>query len=509
MAKQIYPGQTFIGRPSKRQFSLTSVNMPRPGAPASLCPGRIRLTTPKGRWTWQIATATTFAMVPLTFGSTILAALGCALFGVALVNTTLLPDRPVPLRWLIVLFATLQWVVAPALAYMAGMVRGRMGMYVLEPEYMNFAVPGVFAFTVGLFALGTAREQRLQFAAVSKTADFLRTYPQTPYILVAISVAATISSPFFPDSLRFIAYLLINLKFSALICVIFSDSSYKRFWIIGVFFYTVADSLANSLFHDMILWIVIIGLAYAFTMRIKASQRATIILFALFVIALIQSVKGEYRNEVWGGRGPQSASTYLEISQERVSGIIVGDITTEELFADLITRLNQGWIISSIISKSDANNSYAGGETIAQGVTAALVPRFLMPDKARAGGQETFRRLTGLELGNNTSMGVSILGEAYGNFGPLVAIFFMLGFGIAVSALFDIVCRVLGSHPLMLGLLPVIGLHGIKAETDFVTVVNFLVKGSILYIALFFLLSYTVWRPKFRARRVGVGPSPL
>lgn len=65
-------------------------------------------------------------------------------------------------------------------------------------------------------------------------------------------------------------------------------------------------------------------------------------------------------------------------------------------------------------------------------MSSALIPRFLYPNKKGAGEQsrKDFIEMTGYNLSSSTSMGLSILGESYGNFGLLGGTFLcFLGVG--------------------------------------------------------------------------------
>ena len=90
---------------------------------------------------------------------------------------------------------------------------------------------------------------------------------------------------------------------------------------------------------------------------------------------------------------------------------------TEVNFDAAIDRINQGWIVARIMRYTPNYEPFAGGETIITGIRASLIPRFLDPDKPKAGGRENFTRFTGKLISDNTSMGLSPLGEAYANFG--------------------------------------------------------------------------------------------
>ncbi len=129
---------------------------------------------------------------------------------------------------------------------------------------------------------------------------------------------------------------------------------------------------------------------------------------------------------------------------------------------------------------------YANGETIIIGVEASLIPRFLNPNKAKAGGRDNFQRFTGKKISDNTSMGLSPLGEAYANFGINGGIFFMFLLGLFYNFYMFIILRLTDRFPSLILWMPLLFLQVVKAETDFVVVLNHLVKASVVVTIIIF-----------------------
>ena len=136
------------------------------------------------------------------------------------------------------------------------------------------------------------------------------------------------------------------------------------------------------------------------------------------------------------------------------------------------------------------------GETIKDAISAAVLPRFLNPSKKKAGGQENFRRFTGLDIGDGTSMGISVIGEAYGNYGRNGGIIFMGVWGFVLVLFWRFILKKAQQNILLLAFLPLIFLQVIKAETELVVVLNHLIKASIV-VFLFFWASKAFLNWKF------------
>jgi len=470
----------------------TQASKPRYGFPGRL----VRKGFQSGRF-FEIMVPV--SLISLIAGANPLFALGLGVFAFSVYRLLISPDRPFMIRWLIVFVALLQWVVAPGVAYNVLLVHSRYGMWVPQADYMLFAVPAVIAFAVGVFFVGNNTECDAQRDALANMPEFNRKFPDLPLLLMFIAIIASVGAILLPDSLAFAAYLLSNLKYSAVILLLFSHRQDRFLWIGTIAGLLFIEAATTSLFHDAILWSMLIGGAYIYRIRMKTGTKFVFAILFLFVVTLINSVKSDYRDEIWGTSKAPSATVYFDMTIEKIGVTLDGDVDFSEMFEGMVIRLNQGRIISRIMLKMPDQIPYLSGQSIRAGIVAALVPRFLMPDKARAGGHENFQKMTGWMLGKNTSMGVSVLGEAYGNFGVLGGIVFMGLFGLALGwFLLKVTTLGLGSNPLLIALLPCVFIYVIKAETDFVTVANFLVKASVLYAAVFIVLTRGL---NFRFRR--------
>jgi hypothetical protein len=82
-------------------------------------------------------------------------------------------------------------------------------------------------------------------------------------------------------------------------------------------------------------------------------------------------------------------------------------------------------------------------------------------------------------------MGVSIVGEAYINFGKNGAVMFMMLWGLFLGKVWTWLLLKLKQNLLLLAFLPLIFLQVVKAETELVVVLNHLIKASIVVFAFF------------------------
>jgi hypothetical protein len=137
----------------------------------------------------------------------------------------------------------------------------------------------------------------------------------------------------------------------------------------------------------------------------------SIIIIGFFTLAFSQYFKVVTRAEVWEGeRATTTEAKFYSI-------VNTNSITEISFFRPVVSRLNQGWLVSLVMKKSIANNTFLYGKTIINAVIIAIVPRILWPNKPEAGGKENIKNYTDFQLNNSTSMNIGILGELFVNFG--------------------------------------------------------------------------------------------
>ena len=213
--------------------------------------------------------------------------------------------------------------------------------------------------------------------------------------------------------------------------------------------------------------------------------RSSSIVFFLFLIVSIQTIKHSFREALSEGTG-KGVSLFTDLVQEKV---IESDyVTSETNLSAMVTRINQGWIIARIMSWTPSHEPFAEGETILEALKDALLPRFLFPNKVKAGGRTYFTRFTGKDISDNTSMGLSLIGEAYANFGIGGGVFFMFLIGLFYNLFIVKIYQIAKKHPAIIFFIPLLFLQVVKAETDFSVIINHLFKASMTVFMIFWSL---------------------
>jgi len=389
-----------------------------------------------------------------------------------------------PVESFILVMASSQWIIGPILAYAGWSHHLKFFMYVPETEYMALVVPGVILYSLGMYSFRSRKRHALINYYADITKQIIDRSGFLPFYLIGIGVVFSFVVDYLPVSLAFPGYVLSNLKYIGLIYLIFSERQHNKATILVLaFLLTLMSSLRTSMFHDLMLWSAFTGMYVAFIFRPSLAKKVLMVCMGLMFIFVIQSVKDEFRAKraSVGPNAQVEVGKFVESIEERFAN-------DEKLRSDniekMVVRMNQGWIISRIMQQVPARIPYANGETIVTAVKASLLPRILYPDKPEAGGRANYMKYTGYYLEVGTSMGISLMGEAYINYGVKGAWAFMFVFGVISSFVIRQIFQLAAKYPTIWLWFPLIFLHFVKAETELLVQLNFLVK-SILMVYLF------------------------
>lgn len=407
--------------------------------------------------------------------------------------------KTVPVLELMMLVATSQWILGPVIDYNTEADHFKYYMYVEEDTYMSFVVPGTLVFILAILIKYPTQDLNRINNYLKNLAD---TLPRLAYYLMIIGFVSDFVRPILPNNVAFIFYLFSNLKFLGAALLLFKPKSVQKWWVLTlVMLLTLMSSLAFGMFHDLILWSSLLLSFVVLNLKIGFFKKVSVILAGFFALFILQSIKGEYRNQIWeqGYQEFREEVSFFDLAFNRVQNI--GFYMNESYINEINVRLNQGWIISALLSNVPENVPYAEGETITTAVSSSLIPRFLVKNKAKAGGQENFERFTGLRLHAFTSMGISILGEAYVNYGVLGGWLFMLIWGFVLAFVYRFLVRRSFKEPLLYIFFPLIFLQVVKAETELLVVLNHLVKSLILSFAVIWLLN-KIFGQKLKSLRI-------
>ena len=396
--------------------------------------------------------------------------------------------KGLPVLELMLLIAGLQWIIGPLIEYASPSMHYKYYMYVEQSQYMAFVVPAYLVFTVTVLYI-IKKTTHLDFQL-----ERLRHYSNYGLIIFIIGMFFDFFGGVLPGAVGFLGFILSNFKFVGAIILYYSDNKkLKKFFYIAIF-YLLITSISKALFHDFILWSVFFFMFWALKNKPSISKIVTIIIIGALLALTLQTVKSAFRSEVWNNYSGNKIELFVNLMMD---SFLVNESDVTELDDGISTnvRLNQGWIISAILDNIPRNQDYFNGITIKDAVVASIFPRFLNPNKAEAGGQVNFRKFTGLELSQGTSMGISIVGEAYGNFAHVGGIIFMGIWGFFLGKTWVFLNKKIKQNIIVVAFIPLIFLQVIKAETELVVVLNHLIKSLIVvFLFIWFAKKYLKWR---------------
>lgn len=386
-------------------------------------------------------------------------------------------DQGVPLLQLTSLLAVLQWIVGPILNYSIDYSYGRYSMYVDEQTYFQFALPATAAYVTLMLLAGVSIKQQNLFQGINS-----RHFVEIGLLLNIAGLAAAYAADRVGGSLAFLMHLVSQLRYVGALYFLFSKNQLRLLLAIASCSPLVTRSLGSGMFHDLILWIAILFCFWFAQRKWRFQVKITMLIVAAICLFSIQVIKQDYREQLRLGKSP----AILPLIYEYVTP--GGKAWGDETLSLVVTRLNQGWIISAVMKNVPINEPYAGGETIKDAFVSSALPRFLYTEKKTAGGRDNFRRFTGLEIQDSTSMAISPLGEAYVNFGQDGGILFMFAFGIVFAVIYRGTMRYTLKHPTFLFWIPLIFYQAIKAETELLVVMNQVVKGGMVAFGCHYLI---------------------
>lgn len=391
-----------------------------------------------------------------------------------------------PIRYLAGSFMCLQMLLGPLNAYNGADDYITNPVYLMkipEAEYFIYVLPAVICFIIGLHSF--AGRLKGEVLNVKEIAQFVDKSGNIPYIFVGIGFLATYVAGFFGSELGFVFYLLSNFKFIGAFMLLLGTKQLKPWILALVFGSIIISSLQKAMFHDLLTWLImlgaVIGLKYKPSLILKASAAFGFILLAI----LIQQVKGVYREAAWdgarGGAGWRSfEAAVTEKSDENA-------LFSLDALGKANLRINQGFIVTNIMSHVPENEPFANGEELYQILEAAFLPRIIAPNKLNAGDRFFFMKYSGMTIKEGTSMGLSAVGDGYINFGRIGGCIFMFVWGLLFSIVLNGFEKFSKTFPFILLFTPLVFYYPIRPDCELQTAMGHLVKSCfLLYMMVIF-----------------------
>lgn len=342
-------------------------------------------------------------------------------------------SNAIAFREFLIMLYGINYLLSPAIIYSIPEDLVVYPMRIPPEQYFPLAIIGMLGLILGVYTLKNATVFKPNLELLSNELHF------NVVVLKQWVVGGIIISfigPYFPGEISFFLYLMGLIRFIGALGLFAID--YKKNWVyvIAVITNEFFHSLQYGLFHDFLMWLVFFGIFFMYLSHLSVTKKILLFLLGLYLTSIIQNAKSDYRTMLVEGRGGvgsfvQTAITNSEYEED--------DFFKDKNFISTVTRINQAWIFSSTVRRMDRYKDFQGLALVKQYAKAAILPRFLAPDKLNAGNKEIFNRFSGHTINPGTSMGLGIFADgyvAYGFWGVLL-------FGYALGLIFALVFRLM------------------------------------------------------------------
>ena len=395
----------------------------------------------------------------------------------------------IPFRSLFAVMMCLYMLLGPSMVYNGLEQYQFFKMKVNENDYFFYVMPAVILFILGLFFQSKSEGEKIDIKLISA---FIERNKQLPFFLLGIGFASYFISYFFYGSITFVFYLIGSFQYVGLFLMLFGDYKFNMVWLLSVLAYAIGNALFFGMFNDLLTWMILGGavicIKYKFSLKTRIIALISFCLLAIF----IQTIKQSYREATWVGGQEASIETLQEASRKSQKS---NSLLSLENLAPQVTRINQGWIIASIMDNVPRKQPFANGETIALYLKSALLPRFLAPDKLNAGDRAIFMKYTEVPITQGTSMAISSVGDAYCNFGIYGGWVFMFLYGYLFNFTLKLIGKYSKFYPSLVLFATIIFVYPIRPDCELQTILGHLLKSSFLVFIIFQL-----WKKEFRIK---------
>jgi hypothetical protein len=409
-------------------------------------------------------------------------AAACGLSVAIFVHLCLVADRYVAFPGLISFVASVELLLAPVVASDFPPTFHQFHMAVPLDTYLQYAIPATAALWIGLHwplnrvLLAT----RLEWAQPS-TLD-----PRQQRRLDVVLVLSLFLNSFardFPPQVSFLVTILGSFSFFSALAWMLTRTPGWKVRVAIVMLQLIATASADGIFYVVVQWGGFFLLVYGFRSRWRSTLALALILATVGAVTL-QYVKSDYRRYI-GTRDASFVERVSVLGSMAWNKVIPKDDQPNGMiFGDVLVRFDQGWIVSRIMNVVPGKVPYAEGETIQDALMFTLLPRALFPNKPEGASRVLFARFTGLQLNSSTSMGLSIIGEMYANFGYWGGVVGTLVFGSLVGLAYAHFAKLARKSPHWWAAAPIVLLAAVEPAWNLEDISNYIVKSALVLFLL-------------------------
>ena len=354
-------------------------------------------------------------------------------------------------------------------------------MPIPEEQYFGFALPAITGFALVLCWPLSNTGYSDYGPLLQKTLDAAKKVVQHKtrfgVALLGIGMVAFEGTNYLPGALRFAFLLFFFAGFAGFLYVYYSSKFRYRKAVIFIFLAFILIATLNSGMFTIVAYMGLTLFSFFFLGRkTRLWRKLSIFLLGAFVLVVLQMVKPAFRAATWNNEyGGNKALLFGSMFADKVTNF---SIESADLFFPVYYRTNQGFNVSLVMRRFPVKHDFDYGSKILIDIVSALVPRFLWPDKPEAGGKFNMKYYAGFNIvGWSTNVGP--LGEAYGSFGPVGGVVYMILLAVFIRLAYRYVFKLAVKTPLLLFWIPVFFYQvTYSAETDTLQILNSIVKSA-------------------------------
>lgn len=381
-------------------------------------------------------------------------------------------------EWALLLYAV-NYLVAPAITYNLPPAEIKYGMKIASDQYFELAIPGFVLLAFGMSLIKTT-VFNVDFSKVNASSLVNQRLLKN---VTFFGLLLNLLSVLIEGELSFFIYLLSLVRFVGAFAL-FSMNFRNWYWVFIVLVFELMKALIIGMYHDAIMWILFFALFYVYTSKPRLQIKLAGALIIIIIVLFVQAIKVSYRDEVWTGDKEATLETVYDVGSTKTgSDQLIG---SENLLSTL-NRGNQAWIFASTVDNMDRAKNFQGLTNVNKYMEAALLPRFLAPNKIKSGNKEIFNEFSGHTINEGTSMGLGIFADGYVAYGATGVYIFAFVLGLIFALTFKLVERWTKVSPFyVLLLLPLLN-YAVRPDCELQTTINHLFKGILLYGFLVYL----------------------
>lgn len=372
-------------------------------------------------------------------------------------------------------------------------------MPVSNETYFSFCLPAVCGFCM-LLCWPLNKENKSDVGAplkklITKISERLEGNQRLGIYLLTIGVIMNTFVHSVPTFLQYVFTLFYFSAFAGILYLYFAGKfPYKKVILISFGLFIIGVALRSGMF-TIIAYMGMTLFSFFFLGKKASMLRKTIYFLAAFLLlAIIQSVKPAYRKQITIHPDGNKAQMFIDLATKRLNSL--DNIVSPNNYFFLYYRANQGFNIALVMRNMPVVTPHDNGSYLMVKVAAAVVPRLLWPTKPEAGGVANMKYYTNVNIkGYATNVGP--VGEAYGSFGVVGGIIYMMILGFFIRFVYSRIFVIAQKMPLIILWIPVMFYQvTYSSENDTLQILNSLIKS-----AFFIFILYKIYPLLFKPEK--------